>query len=120
MSTESDVPIVLPEHARMQDFQKYVHDLEAMHGWLDVDLVHNCFLLGEEIGELFKAIRRYEKIYDQAEAEPVARSDAREHVAEELVDVFNYVAALANRLEIDLEDAFVKKNEYNQRRRWHD
>jgi NTP pyrophosphatase (non-canonical NTP hydrolase) len=116
----SDVPIVLPEPARMKDFQTYIHALEDMHGWLDVDLVHNCFLLGEEIGELFKAVRKYEKIFDQADAEPVARAAAKEHIAEELVDVFNYVAAIANRLEIDLEDAFVKKNEKNQRRRWHD
>lgn len=120
MASESDVSIVLPEHARMKDFQKYVHDLEAMHGWLDVDLVHNCFLMGEEIGELFKAIRRYEKIYDQAEAKPVDRDAAREHVAEELVDVFNYLVALANRLDIDIEEAFVKKNERNQTRRWND
>ncbi len=103
----------------MQDYQRYIHELEALHGWLDVDLVHNCFLLGEEVGELFKAIRKYEKLWGQAGA-PVADADERkENVAEELVDVFNYLLALANRLDIDLEAAFRKKNQRNQQRVWH-
>ncbi len=120
MTKTNDVPIALPERATMKDFQRYVHDLEAMHGWLEVDLVHNCFLMGEEVGELFKAVRRFNKYYEQAEADALADDEAKANVAEELVDVFNYVAAIANRLDIDLEAAFVKKNEKNQRRTWAD
>ncbi|MCB9530090.1 MAG: hypothetical protein H6701_17170, partial [Myxococcales bacterium] len=56
----------LPATATMADFQRYVHDLEAFHGWLDVDLVHNCFLMGEEVGELFKAVRKRIKLFDEA------------------------------------------------------
>ncbi|MEQ9500219.1 MAG: MazG nucleotide pyrophosphohydrolase domain-containing protein [Deltaproteobacteria bacterium] len=120
MTEDRDVPIKLPERATMADFQRYVHDLEAMHGWLDVDLVHNCFLMGEEVGELFKAVRRYGKMFEQGGAKALASDEAKTHVAEELVDVFNYLAALANRLDIDLEAAFVAKNEKNQRRTWSD
>ena len=80
----------------MRAYQKYIHALEAHHGWLDVDLVHNCFLLGEEVGELFKAVRRYEKLYVQSDA-PEDDLDARKaHVGEELVDVLNYLLAIAN------------------------
>ena len=102
----------------MRAYQEYIHRLEAMHGWLDVDLVHNCFLMGEEVGELFKAIRRYNRYYEQGGAEALPPEAAREAVAEELVDVFNYLLALANRLDIDLEAAFRQKNARNQERSW--
>lgn len=110
-----DDKIVLNEGAPMAAFQKYIHQLESMHGWLDVDLVHNCFLLGEEMGELFKAVRRYNKLFAQ-EGEVV--DDARGEVAEELVDCLNYLLAIANRLDIDVEDAFRVKNRRNQSRTW--
>ena len=105
----------LPKNPTMRHFQEYVHELEAFHGWLGVDLVHNCFLMGEEVGELFKAIRRYERFY-----EPNAPKPTNTEVAEEIVDVFNYLCALANRLDIDLEAAFRKKNTRNLERSWAD
>lgn len=146
--------IQLPEQAPMREYQRYIHALEELHGWLDVDLVHNCFLMGEEVGELFKAVRRYQRYFDPAEASaaPPARPDTRPdpaddpadglggddtvpvspagapeaseaearraEVAEELVDVFNYLVALANRLDINLEAAFRAKNARNQTRSW--
>lgn len=115
---DPDLPIQLPAGASMADYQRYVHQLEAMHGWLEVDLVHNCFLMGEEVGELFKAIRKHGRYFEQAEQDPVEKERSLAHVGEELVDVFNYLCALANRLDIDLEDAFRQKNARNQRRQW--
>ena len=98
--------IELREGASLAEVQAYVHDLEALHGWLDADLVRNCFLMGEEVGELFGAVRRLE------------RGASREDVAEELVDVLNFLCAIANRLDIDLEEAFRAKNARNQQRSW--
>jgi NTP pyrophosphatase (non-canonical NTP hydrolase) len=114
----SDTPIELPPEAPVRELQRYVHELEAMHGWLDVDLVHNCFLLGEEVGELFKAVRRYERIYEQADAPAAATEERRREVAHEIVDVLNYLLAIANRLDIDVEEAFREKNAENQSRSW--
>ena len=108
--------IELPVNAPMAEYQRYIHDLEALHGWLDVDLVNNCFLMGEEVGELFKAVRRHLKKFEQAEAE--ALTDSKAHVAEEVVDVLNYLLAICNRLDIDLEAAFRHKNGVNQNRKW--
>ena len=111
---------VLPERPTMADYQRYIHDLEAFHGWLDVDLVHNIFLMVEEVGELAKGIRKYEKMFaEQAklEAEPDA-GPAKENVAEEIIDVFNYLLAIANRLDIDVEAAFRAKNGLNVERVW--
>jgi NTP pyrophosphatase (non-canonical NTP hydrolase) len=113
---EDGAMIELPERAAMQDYQKYIHDLEAMHGWLKLDLVHNCFLMGEEVGELFKAVRKYNKLYDEGPSTPTEQ--ARAHVAEEIVDVFNYLLAIANRVGVDLEQAFREKNARNQQRTW--
>ncbi len=109
--------IVLGNDAPMKDYQRYIHELEAMHNWLDVDLVHNCFLLGEEMGELFKAIRRYERLFKEG-SETKPQKELKNAVAEELVDVLNYTLALANRLDIDMESAFRAKNARNQTRTW--
>ena len=104
---------ILPQNPGMQDFQEFVHGLESFHGWLDVDLVHNCFLMGEEVGELFKAIRKHLKYYEQPSA-----ADTVEGISEEIVDVLNYILAIANRLNIDVEAAFRKKNALNLKRTW--
>ena len=112
---KADAP-TLPERPTMADFQRYIHGLEAFHGWLDVDLVHNIFLMVEEVGELAKAIRKLNKLFP--EGAPPAEDAARAHVGEELVDVLNYLLAIANRLDIDVEAAFRAKNAANLTRRW--
>jgi NTP pyrophosphatase (non-canonical NTP hydrolase) len=114
-TTERPKP-ALPERPTMADFQRYVHDLEAFHGWLDVDLVHNVFLMAEEFGELAGGIRRYERIF--TEGEPDARDAAKRNVSHEIVDVLNYLLAIANRLEVDVEAAFREKNARNLERSW--
>ncbi len=111
-------PIELSDAAPMADYQRYIHALESDKGWLDVDLVHNCFLMGEEVGELFKAVRRYNRLFEQEGAPDDATESRKADVADELVDVFNYLLAIANRLDIDVEEAFRKKNAENQARTW--
>ena len=110
--------IELAEDAPMARYQSYIHELEAAKGWLDVDLVHNCFLMGEEVGELFKAVRKVNHLFDQGDAPAEERAALVGHVGEELVDVLNYLLAIANRLDIDVEQAFRKKNARNQTRTW--
>ena len=97
----------------MRQYQELIERLEAHHGWLDVDLVHNCFLMGEEVGELFSAIRKHEKLFLEGKA-----TTSVEHIGEEIVDVFNYLLAIANRLDIDLESAFRRKNQRSFQRTW--
>ena len=76
----------------------------------------SIFLMGEEVGELFKAIRKHQKYSN--EGEPSNEETSKIKVGEELVDVLNYILALANRLDIDMEDAFRRKNLINQTRSW--
>ena len=112
----SDTPIKLPKNASMQEFQSYIYQLESMHGWLSVDLINNCFLMGEEVGELFKAVRKHQRFF--VEKNPEDEAISREHIGDEIVDVFNYLLAIANRLDIDMEEAFRRKNAINQGRSW--
>ncbi len=106
----------LPERPTMADFQRYVHDMEAHHGWLDVDLVHNVFLMVEEVGELAKGIRKYNAFFD--EGGPSDKQAAHTNVGEEIIDVLNYLLAIANRMDIDVEAAFRAKNAKNMARTW--
>ena len=108
--------IELPPGAPMASYQRYIHRLEELHGWLEVDLVHSCFLMGEEVGELFKAVRKHLRYFE--EHDPQGEGASRQEIADELVDVFNYLLAVANRLNIDLEEAFRRKNLINQGRSW--
>lgn len=101
--------IELPQGATVADLQTYIRELEAMKGWSSATVQRKCFLMGEEVGELFKAVRLHDR-------EPSA--ERVEDVADELVDVLNYLCAIANRLNIDLEAAFRSKNARNQRRSW--
>jgi len=115
-STKITPKITLQPQAPLSAYQQYIYQLEAMHGWLDVDLINNCFLMGEEVGELFKAVRKHQRFF--VENAPEEEGHSKEHIGEELVDVMNYLIAIANRLDIDLETAFRRKNEINQGRSW--
>ena len=67
--------------------------------------------MGEEVGELFKAIRKTENISTDANSKTF-------HIGEELADILIYVCAIANRYGINLEEAFRKKEEINKKRVW--
>lgn len=105
-----DVLPALPRPADLAALQAYVDDLERRKGWRDADSVRCCFLLGEEIGELFAAVRRVERD---------GPGDGRQQaLGDELVDCLNYLLAIATREGIDLEDAFRRKNARNEGRTW--
>lgn len=110
------MPLTPPNPPTLAEHQRYIHDLEALHGWLHQGLVENCFRMGEEVGELFTAVRRVQKVDPDADPEEHARRVA--HVGEEIVDVMNYLLAIANRLDIDVAKAFVEKNQRNEGRTW--
>lgn len=101
----------LPARPVLADFQRYVTGLEAERGFASQTPVDKCLLLGEEIGELFKAIRQAEGLA----IDPTAKVGA---IGDELADVFIFVCSLANRYGIDLESAFRAKEEVNKQRRW--
>lgn len=103
----------MPElsQATIANLQKYVTELEHERGFIDQSVIQKCLLMGEEVGELFKAVRNSENITTD-------RNSTIHNVGEELADVLIYICAIANRYNIDLEEAFRQKEEINKKRKW--
>lgn len=91
--------------------QEYVRILESERGFTDNTVQKTALLLGEEIGELFKAIRKHEGM-------AIGNNSVVGTVDEELADILIYLCAIANRLGIDLEQAFRNKEKLNAERVW--
>lgn len=101
----------LKNQPTLSDYQSYVNQLEKERGFSDQSIIDKCLLLGEEVGELFKAIRKTEGLAMDSNSNV---SD----VGDELTDIFIYLCAIANRKNIDLEKAFRSKEEINKKRTW--
>lgn len=92
-------------------FQKYVTELEVERDFATQSVIDKCLLMGEEVGELFKAIRKSEGL-------SVDSNSTYTEIGDELTDIFIYLCAIANRKNIDLESAFRAKEEINKKRIW--
>ncbi len=103
--------LILPNNPTLPDLQQYVHILEAARGFSQQPIIEKSLLLGEEIGELFKAIRKIQGLNIDQNSKVTA-------VGDELADILIYLCAIANRCSIDLETAFRQKEEINKHRQW--
>jgi NTP pyrophosphatase (non-canonical NTP hydrolase) len=101
----------LMENARLHDFQIYVSELERERGFSLQTAKDKCLLIGEEIGELFKVIRKSEGI-------AIDPSSKINDIGDEIADIFIYLCSIANRFDINIEQAFIKKEEKNKQRKW--
>lgn len=101
----------LIDHPNLAALQGYVKQLEEERGFTSSTVQQECLQLGEEVGELFKAIRKQQKM-------KIDHKSVIGSVDEELADILIYVCAIANRLDINLEQAFRDKEEVNKTRRW--
>jgi len=107
-------PILMPnlkEKPCLSDFQKHVTELEHERGFIDQTTHDKCLLLGEEVGELFKAVRK-------AKGLKIDNNSNFGTIADELSDILIYICAIANRNNIDLENAFREKEAKNKKRKW--
>lgn len=101
----------LPINPTIRNLQDYIADIERERGFADQSTIQKCLLLGEEVGELFKAVRGCAGI-------KVDPASSVHLVGEELADILSFVVAIANRFEIDLAEAFVDKEQKNHQRTW--
>lgn len=101
----------LTKNPTLKHFQQYVAELEIDRGFAHQTIIDKCLLLGEEVGELFKAVRKSEGL-------AVDSNSNFTEIGDELADIFIYLCAIANRKGIDLETAFLKKEEKNKLRIW--
>lgn len=95
----------------LKDIQEYVIQLEKERGFAEQTVIQKCLMLGEEVGELFKAIRKQENI-------KIDSNSKFGTIDEELADILIFICSIANRYEIDLEKAFRDKEEINKTRVW--
>ena len=95
----------------LSNFQKYVSELEVERGFYDQSIIDKCLLMGEEVGELFKAVRKSEGL-------SIDSNSTFTEIGDELTDIIIYLCAIANRKNIDLESAFRSKEEINKKRTW--
>lgn len=103
----------LKKNPTLADIQQYVADLEKERGFDKNTVLEKYLLLSEEIGELAKCIRK---------SASSMRVDASKQynfdTAGEFGDILILLCALANRLDVDLEQAFRDKEEVNKQQTW--
>jgi deoxyguanosine kinase len=120
------------KRAERQPYSRQLADFQQFHAELDrakefnTNVYFNYLCLSEEIGELgsllAKLWRAEEVQLAQGEKNPTARGRAlaehKENLSFELADCMAYLLKLANYTGIDLEDAYLRKMQINQRRTW--
>jgi NTP pyrophosphatase (non-canonical NTP hydrolase) len=109
----SSSTLFLKPHPTLHDIQQYVLDLEKERGFTKHSTLEQCLLLMEEIGELAKCVRK--------SATTMGTDVAKRYdfdAAGEFADVLIVLCAVANRLDVDLEQALRDKEEENKKREW--
>ncbi|MCL2085479.1 nucleotide pyrophosphohydrolase [Candidatus Saccharibacteria bacterium] len=103
----------LNKESSLRDLQAYVHDMVQARGFdKDENLSKKMLLITEEVGELAQAIRKREGLSIDMNA------DYNTNTENEMADVLILLLGLANLCDIDLTDAFIAKEELNQKRTW--
>lgn len=95
----------------LTDLQQYVAAMETERGFNGSTVIEQALKLGEEVGELYKAIRTTQHL-------PADPNSITGTVDEELADILIYLCAIANRLDINLGHALIAKEHHNNTRTW--
>ncbi|GAB3559319.1 hypothetical protein GCM10027444_41990 [Actinopolyspora lacussalsi] len=101
----------LPADVTLTEIQRYVTEMETERGFADNTVLEQSLKLGEEYGELCKAIRERSGL-------AIDPGSATGSVGGELADVLIYLCAIANRFDIDLDEALRDKERRNEARTW--
>lgn len=101
----------LSQGASLPGIQNYVAKMEAERGLDKQDLPSQCLKLGEEVGELYRAVRKLQ-------GHPQDPGGRVADVADEAADALILLMSIVNRCGIDLEDAFRTKEARNESRVW--
>ena len=97
--------------ASLPDIQDYVRRMETERGLDHQDLPSQCLKLGEEVGELYRAVRKLQ-------GNPQDPSGRTADVGDEAVDALILLMSIVNRCDVSLEDAFRAKEARNETRLW--
>jgi NTP pyrophosphatase (non-canonical NTP hydrolase) len=101
----------LSQSSSLAGIQDYVAKMEAERGLDKQDLSSQCLKLGEEVGELYRAVRKLQ-------GQPQDPGGRVADVGDEAVDALILLMSIVNRCGINLEDAFRAKEAHNESRVW--
>lgn len=104
--------IQLLEPDTISKLQKYIAAKNTQRGFDDETLQDRLLLLAEEVGELINSCRKLTGIKIDKNRRITNKA------GEEVVDAINMVFNVANKLGIDVEKEFVKKEKIIDRRRY--
>ena len=114
MKKQSELYELLNEKNTLNEIQNYIKEVIKIRGFSEQKVQDKMLLLLEETGELAKAIR---KTIPEASVDFV-RIENYTDIEEEVADVFIVLVSICNRLNINLYDAIIKKEEKNIKRQW--
>jgi NTP pyrophosphatase (non-canonical NTP hydrolase) len=97
--------------ASLPSIQDYVRQMEIERGLDRQDITSQCLKLGEEVGELYRAVRKMQ-------GQPQDPQGRTADVGDEAVDTLILLMSIANRCGINLEEAFRVKEARNEARVW--
>lgn len=100
------------EDTRLGSYQRYVQKAMKARGFSDETVSQKFMLLLEEAGQFAQTARHDANLKARADRMP---SDS---LADEAADVLTVLLDICNQLGIDLESAFVQKEQKNQTRSW--
>lgn len=97
----------------IEDIQIYLKKVIKIRGLSKQKPSDKILLLTEELGELAKAIRKFERM-------PIdeKRIENYSNISDEIADIFIVLISLCNTLDIDIFKAFIKKEKINIERVW--
>ena len=114
MKKQSELYELLNEKNTLNEIQNYLKEVIKIRGFSEQKVQDKMLLLLEETGELAKAIR---KTIPEASVD-YERIENYTDIEEEAADVFIVLVSICNRLNINLYDAIIKKEEKNIKRQW--
>lgn len=114
MKKQSELYELLNEKNTLNEIQNYIKEVIKIRGFSEQKVQDKMLLLLEETGELAKAIR---KTIPEASVDS-ERIENYTDIEEEVADVFIVLVSICNRLNINLYDAIIKKEEKNIKRQW--
>ena len=97
--------------ASLPRIQDYVARMEIERRLDKQDLPSQCLKLGEEVGELFRAVRKLQ-------GQPQDPGGRIADVGDEAADTLILLTSIANRCRINLQDALRAKESRNETRIW--
>jgi NTP pyrophosphatase (non-canonical NTP hydrolase) len=97
--------------ASLPSIQDYVRQMEIERGLDRQDINSQCLKLGEEVGELYRAVRKMQ-------GQPQDPHGRTADVGDEAVDALILLMSIVNRCGINLEEAFRVKEARNEARVW--